>query len=161
MRPQNEKGPASDALMSDLFGRVIQDAFVSDNAKCCLMFAVHGDHQRGLLSNGCASLRDAARAEFFDPCEAQWKRNRSHVHARQTRPHERPAYAPGTHRFASQHVIGATLHRQLAFDTFTKAPVRVNGFRRPVMAGSTRVGRPRYRIDNVPCTSQKVGCFHG
>jgi hypothetical protein len=92
------------------------------------MLAVHGEPQRGLLSNGYASLRDAVRAEFFDPCEPPMEVGSLTFHAKQTRPRERPAQAQGAHHFAysfaysfaSQHANGATMHMKLAFDTFAK-----------------------------------------
>lgn len=58
------------------------------------MLAAHGESQRGLLSNGRASLRDAVRAGFFDPCEPPMAVAPSIFHAKQKRPRERPAQAP-------------------------------------------------------------------
>jgi hypothetical protein len=47
------------------------------------MLAAHGEPQRGLLSNGCASLRDAVRAGFFGPCEPPMAVESSTFHAKQ------------------------------------------------------------------------------
>jgi hypothetical protein len=83
------------------------------------MLAAFGEPQHGLLSNGCASLRDAERAEFFDPCEPSMEVESLTFHAKQTRPRERPAPSVGAHHFAystaSLHASGAMLHRQSAW----------------------------------------------
>ena len=47
------------------------------------MLAVHGEPQRGLLSNGYASLRNSVRARFFDPCEPLIKVGSLTLHAKQ------------------------------------------------------------------------------
>jgi hypothetical protein len=46
------------------------------------MLAAHGEPQRGLLSNGYASLRDAVRAGFLDPCEPPMEVDSPTFHAK-------------------------------------------------------------------------------
>jgi hypothetical protein len=136
--------------MSDLFGRCYPRRLCLGQRECCLMLVAYGEPAWLIKQPLCQfaprhTLGSSIRAR------AQMKVGSLTFHAEQKSHVNDLHMRRRAHQFASQHANGATLHRQIDFDTFAKAhPDTLD-------IDVCRSKRRRVRIPNPRCDMSRHG----